>query len=329
MIGNQASVKILADTSLYAKADYSKEIFNYLMSADIIDKNSEAFANVMYDFKMRQTSPVLIKVLSSNKVVLAIGKKAMPRPFKVFREADVKRGASERTPKIFIDCTDIMKLDNGVYKCTNIQVLISYVISAMVYVMYYAIPDKILMNTTITESGANAFIDMMLYLLGYLKVPVTYSDNKEKMAYALAMYYQRAILNKEDSSTIQQMCKKLSKLDNRKADYMSTVWTVFFDEHPGCSLEAFIVEFARVFMNQEPGEKAVNALSVDAVISRWIYSFGPGTVFGLEFFPAFSSIMTDCYVGAYINQQNTIEKVAGNSVATFTNAMLSLGSENA
>ena len=329
MIGNTQKTKVLSDSYLYAKTDYSKEIFNYLMTADIIDKNSEAFADVLYEFTKRQISPVLVKVLKSNKVVLTIGKKAMMRPFKVFREADVKRGADDRVQKIFVDCTDLIVMEGSQYKCKNIQVLISYIINAMTHVMYYAIPDKLLMNTTLTESGSDAFIDMMLYLLGYLKVPVTYADNKDKMAYALAMYYQRCILYKEDSDTIRQICKKLSKLDNRKADYMATVFTSFFNDNPNCSIDAFVVEFARVFMNQQPDEKSETKLTSNAVISRWMYGFGPGTVFGLEFFPAFAAILSDCYVGAYINQQNTIEKIVGNNVAKFTNTLLSLGSDNA
>lgn len=329
MIGNTQKTKVLSDSYLYAKADYSKEIFNYLMTADIIDKNSEAFADVLYEFTKRQISPVLVKVLKSNKVVLTIGKKAMPRLFKVFREADVRRGADDKTQKIFVDCTDLIVMDGSTYKCKNIQVLIAYIISAMTHVMYYAIPDKLLMNSSLTESGTNAFIDMMLYLLGYLKVPITYADNKDRMAYVLAMYYQRCILYKEDSDTVRQICRKLSKLDQRKADYLATVFTSFFNDNPKCSIEAFIAEFARVFMNQESNEKSSMKLTSDAVVSRWMYGFGPGTVFGLEFFPAFAAILSDCYVGAYINQQNTIEKIVGTNVAKFTNTLLSLGSDNA
>ena len=123
------------------------------------------------------------------------------------------------------------------------------------------------------------------------------------MAYVLAMYYQRCILYKEDSDTVRQICRKLSKLDQRKADYLATVFTSFFNDNPKCSIEAFIAEFARVFMNQEANEKSSMKLTSDAVVSRWMYGFGPGTVFGLEFFPAFAAILSDCYVGAYINQQ--------------------------
>ena len=45
-------------------------------------------ADVLYEFTKRQISPVLVKVLKSNKVVLTIGKKAMPRLFKVFIAKD-------------------------------------------------------------------------------------------------------------------------------------------------------------------------------------------------------------------------------------------------
>jgi hypothetical protein len=56
--------------------------------------------------------------------------------------------------------------------------------------------------------------------------------------------------------------------------------------------------------------------------------YGTGTIFGLEIFPAFASMLTDTYVGAYLNNQKTIEKIAGSSMIEFTKVLLSIGAES-
>lgn len=323
------TIKVLSDSYLYGKADYTREIFDYLMSSDIIDKQSDAFSDILYQVKVRQVSPVLLKVLNSNKVILTIGKKAMPRPFKVFRASNVKESKDKQDKKVFIDCTDLIKMDGGVYKCKNIAVLLSYLISAMTYVLYHEMGDKVIRNSTLVQTGSEAFVDMMLYILGYLKVPVTYADNKEKMGYTLAMYYQRCILCKDDMTAISQMSKKVSKLDPKKCEYLDMIFYPFYDGKKFVDINEFIIEFARIFLNQNPGTKDSDRLNVDVLVQRWMYAFGPGTYLGLELFPPFASILTDCYVGAFVNQQNTIEKIVGPNVAEFTNTLLNLGSDNA
>ena len=59
-------------------------------------------------------------------------------------------------------------------------------------------------------------------------------------------------------------------------------------------------------------------ISVDIVVERWMHSYGVGTVFALEYFPAFSSMMTDAYIGGYLNSQKTIEKVCGTSMVNYS-----------
>jgi hypothetical protein len=57
-------------------------------------------------------------------------------------------------------------------------------------------------------------------------------------------------------------------------------------------------------------------------------SFGTGTVFALEIFPAFASMMTDAYVGGYINNQKSIEKIAGTGMTEITKTLLTIGAES-
>ena len=68
--------------------------------------------------------------------------------------------------------------------------------------------------------------------------------------------------------------------------------------------------------------------TVDVFIERWRYLFGRGTQFGAELYPAFATILTNAYSGTYLVNQNTIEKVAGKEMVTFTTTLLSIGRES-
>ena len=156
-------MKQMSDSYLYQVADYGREIYKYLVRAERIDKNSSAFESIAYDVKMRQVSPVILKVLMSSKVVLCIdNNKGMSRAFKVIYANDVKDVNNKKNKKVFIDCTGLIEYDNGKYKCKNIGALLSYIITGMTYVLYYNIPKIIMNDSIIYNSSTNAFIDMMI-----------------------------------------------------------------------------------------------------------------------------------------------------------------------
>ena len=71
----------------------------------------------------------------------------------------------------------------------------------------------------------------------------------------------------------------------------------------------------------------VPKLSTESVVSKWTFVYGRSTPFGLELFPAFATMLSDCYVGAYINNQKTIEKIAGQSMVEFVKSLLAIGAE--
>jgi hypothetical protein len=66
-------------------------------------------------------------------------------------------------------------------------------------------------------------------------------------------------------------------------------------------------------------------LKLDNFVDKWMFLFGMNTVFGMEYFPALSAMLTDAYVGAYINNQKTIEKVVGNILVGYTKEQLERG----
>ena len=159
------------------------------MIAHRVNKKDESFNDIVYDVKRQSIAPVLIKVLLSNKIELLIDTKGVSRAFKVIYSNDPKERNSGKK-KVFIDCTGIIEYENGVYTIKKISHLVSYLVTAMTYIIYYNLPKAILSNNVLMKSSTEAFVDLMLYVLGYLKVPITYSDNKERMSFALAEYYQ-------------------------------------------------------------------------------------------------------------------------------------------
>lgn len=329
-------MKKISDSYLYQTADYNKKIFEYLMSAERVDKNADGFADVVYAIK-KQANAILMKVLLSDKVTLMIdpNNKGVARPFKVIYVKDIKDHKQKR--RVFIDCTGIIsKEDSGEYSCKKIGTMIAYLMGAMTYILYYSNPALVLGNHTIMKNGTGAFVDMAMYVLGYLKVPITYADNKERMSFVLAEYFAYCVAGigmDSKSNYGYNLAKQISGITDKKTcDYLHTLFSFTFADGD-CKIDKFIEKFAEVFLEQTkdaPVHKNRNPLTVEAFSHRWMYAFGPNTFIGLECFVPFAQILTDCYSGAFINQQNTIEKVAGSKVVVaFTNELLKVGSENA
>jgi hypothetical protein len=324
-------MKRISDAYLYQMTDYGKEIFNYLMNAHRVDKSVSGFSDIVYEVKRQAAASILMKVLLSDKVVLLIDSKGMSRAFKVMYHKDPKIGKSVKR-KVFIDCTGIIKYENGVYTCTKVSTLISYLFAAMTYIIYENMPKAIISNNTIMKSGTGAFVDLMLYILSYLKVPVTDADNKEKMSFVLAEYYQVCVVGRENGEMVYNLAKSVSGITEKKTcDHYHILFNSTLT--PECNFNIFLAKFAEVFLGQKEGAvtpKNRAKLTTDSFAQRWMTSYGPSTFLGLEVFVPFSQMLTDVYIGGYLNQQNTIEKVVGGkTIVKFANELLKVGSENA
>ena len=323
-------MKKLSDSCFYDKIDYEKPLFTYLIGAHRVDKESDSFTDIVYDVK-RQASSVLVKVLLSKRVVLLIDQKGISRAFKVIYSNDPKNKMDKQ--KVFIDCTGIITYENGEYKIKKIAYLISYLYTAMTYVIYYNLPKVIISNSVLMKSSTEAFVDLMLYVLGYLKVPITYNDNKERMSFALSEYYQICVVGRENGESVYNLSKSISGIKDKKTcDYLNTIFIPFLTSD--LTFDKFLAKFAEVFLDQDISNDQITPknrakLTTDAFVQRWMYAYGPSTFLSLDCFVPFSQLLTDAYVGAYLNQQNTIEKVVGKNIVTFSNELLKVGSENA
>ena len=127
------------------------------------------------------------------------------------------------------------------------------------------------------------------------------------------MYFTKNILNKEFNESYKAMASKVVDLSEREQDMID----VQMDENDFTTIRLFIEKLAE--MIKVPG------LKVDNVVDKWMYLYGVNTIFALEYFPALSAMLTDAYIGAYINNQKTIEKVVGNVLVKYTKTVIDKG----
>ena len=320
-------MKRMSDSYLYQGSGYSKDLYSFIVGATRLDPTQKDFEDIVYNIRMRQVSPSLVKILLSNRIVLCTdNNRGMSRAFKVFQAVDPKSRVKDDR-KIFIDCTGLIEAKNGTYVCKNISILLSYLVAAMGIGLYYVVPATVMSNSTIVKTATAAFVDMALYTMGFLKVPVTIGDNKAKLSFILAEYFLFNVLQNDNLNTNVSIAKNISGLTTgHEALHMQFADLLV---EGNCNIDQFIRAIQTLFLEQD-GERLKNsAFNTETFVEKWAYLFGPSTYLGLELFTSFSQALTDCFVGSYINQQNTIEKiVGGKNIIKYSNELLKVGSEN-
>lgn len=307
--------KLFSDTYLYRKyPEYDKKMFEFIMGAERIDVNSEAFEDIMIDIKHRKVNDALIKVLKSDNVIIGIKPgKSLPKAFKVFVAKDVRE---DKKLKTFIDVSDCVFMKNGVYVCNHIDWIISYLINAMTSYIYAMLETKFTNNSSIIKYGGDAFVRCFSYIIDRIYKISTVQSSRKKVEYVAALYYQINILGKDYSKnfdSIKTTAMRISKIDTKDANIVD----ILLNDSCFLDIELFAENLARMFKFKD--------LSVSLILEKWMSAFGTGTIFALEFFPAFSMMMTNTYIGGYIDQQNSIEKIAGPSLVEFSKTILQIG----
>lgn len=306
--------KNYSNTYLYTKGEYEKKIFDFIMKSEQINKLDSSFEDIRYEVKRRQVTSVLVKVLDSKNVIILRNDLALPRSFKVFAAKDIK---GDHKMKIFIDASEIIQMIDGRYECTknNIDILISYLLSAMNQLIYYTDPKRILMNNTIISEGTECFADLFTYIMDYLKISGLTSI-KEKCLYLASLYFQICIMGKNgDDEGARNRALKISGISDREAQIVD----MQIDDNAMLNIKFFMETLSKILK--------LDKLTLEAFLDKWVYLYGTGTQFAMELYPAFASMITNAYVGAYLNNQKTIEKVTGKNMVDFTRALFTLGSE--
>lgn len=308
---NGRSVKTFANTYLYNKYPaYEKNILEFIMKGTQISVVDEAFEDIYTDVKKRQISSALLKVLQSKNVILMYDTKPLSKQFKVLYCKDIKNDGKPRT---FIDCSDIITKENGVYKCRDVDMLIAYLADAMIITIYNVVPEKLL-TASVVKSGCQCFTLLFVHILDYLHKISTIPATKSKSIYLCAMYYLVCLAGKDkDEESTRYIARKLADISEREEEIIR----MSIEDNAYLNIKFFVEALAHVLK--------LDKLTVDIIAEKWMYLFGISTVFSLELFPSFCSMIIDAYVGCFINNQKTIEKIAGREMVTFTKLLLDVG----
>lgn len=310
----KTKIKKVSDTYLYGKGEYEKNLYKSFIQSEVIDKNDPSLEDIRYDVRKAQDVNVLLKVFDSNNVVFLINKTPLPRAFKVFAASDIKSG--DKKIKVFIDMTDVIHFQNGKYELRprDLDKLLSYLTTALGYLIYYANPDLLINNSRLLDTGTKAFAELFAYCIDTLRIG-SVDKVREKCLYLGAMYYQLNILCKENTDSIEARAKKISGLTTREVEMID----MLLNKDTFDNINGFINSVSKVLKSE--------GLKLDNFIEKWIFVFGSGTQFATELYPAFSSLLTNAYNGAYLNNQKAIEKVLGKTLVEYTTALLKKGSE--
>lgn len=310
-----AITKTFADSYLYNSAIevYEKNIINFIMHGEEVNKQNSTFEDIRYEVKKRQVTNVLTKVLDSNKVILLMQPKPLPKAFKVFMTKDLK---GDKKNKVFIDA-DVVKLIDGKYMCSNTDILVAYLLNAMNQIIYYTDPKRIVMRGEIIANGADMFSKLFTHIIDYLYKVSSTPNVRDKCLYLSSLYYLVCILKKDINDSNKHICKKISGLSEREEELL----LIQLDQEKAfLNIRYFIEELSKILR--------LPKLTLDAFLEKWLYLYGVGTQFALELYPSFASMITNAYVGCYLNNQKTIEKIVGRDMVDFTNAIFRVGEES-
>lgn len=303
-------VKNYNNTYLYNANDtYQKIIMEYIMKADRIDQNGDQFESIRYDLTKRQITSDLTKVLLDNHIVLMrFTQKVIPKGLKIFTAKDIK---TDRKLKIFIDCSEF-KLVDGQWRTNYIDVFVSYLVSAMMQLIYYTDPNRLLMNSSLINYARGSFSTLFSYIVDYLYKINNIESMRNNCLYISALYFTNGICNLPLTDSHYTAARSIAGISERQADMIH----MHIDENSFNDIKTFVDTLSRVLK--------ISKMTLDVIIERWIFLFGSGTLFALELFPAFSSMLSDAYCGSYINNQKTIEKIVGKNMVDYTKQLLTI-----
>jgi len=306
-------MKRLSDSYIYGIGEYEKNLFKFFMQSEIMDKTDKSFDDIRYEVKRGQQS-VLLKTFDSDNVVFLYNTTPLPRALKVFAAQDIKTG--DKKMRVFVDMSDaVVKKDgNYVLRPGSLDRVLSYLTSALAHLIYYADPSRIVNNSSLTEHGTEAFAKLFSHIIDLLRIGAV-DKLREKCLYLGSVYYQVNILCKDFSDSVENRAKKISRLNSRDIEMIE----VYLDTDTFKDINSFIQSVSKVIK--------ADGLKVDNFIEKWMTTYGPGTQFAVELFPSFSTLLTNAYNGAYLNNQKQIEKITGQSMVNYSVSLLRLGSD--
>lgn len=307
---NAVKPKTYADCLLYRQyPKYNAILMEAIMHSDRLDKNEKGFEQVVYEIKRAHTDASVIKVLESDNSVLYYPGKAMYKPFKVFCAKDLK---DNRKIKAFIDVSNIVTKEVDGFR-VNEMTLLSHLINAK-FAMYYTVSPKTINRTALKLGALNCFSMLFTHVIDYVANISRIDYAKDKCLYLSSRYFGQAVMGLEEDEA-RVTSRKISGItEPKESRYDFMVERYSEEQNPFLNIKAFVKLIANEFK--------IESLTLDIVAEKWMYLYGQGTVFALEFYPALAAMLTDAYTGAYVNQQKTIETICNKHLISFAEEVI-------
>lgn len=309
-VPGQKDLKSYSDSYLYSKYPmYSKKLTAAIMQDPMIDKATDAFADVELEIKRTRVSEGLLRILKSPNTVLLDCDDPLPKAFKVFCARDFK--SNDRKLKVFIDCSGVItKAKTSSALIVDDMKLVSYLVNAAVCMVYHRQYQKIQRQNNIVVGAATCFAKCFTFVIDYLTKVSIQETSKAKVLYLSAMYFLQGVMGFDDEKS-HPIAKKIAEISDREADMLNLLMDKATrvqdkskaDTNPYDNIKSFVSALREVMHFN------AHTVTLDTVVERWMSQYGVGTVLAMEYFPAFSAMMTDCYNGAYLNNQRSIENV--------------------
>lgn len=219
--------------------------------------------------------------------------------------------------KVFINIQSCMNEDG---KLSNPEYLVAYLTTAIVNLMYYKMPQKLFSSTSANSEAADCFCKLLTYVVDFMAKISVMGNTKNKCQYLAYKYFYNNIATTFDKNheplegftpSVRSRAIRNTEISDREAQILDNL----VEDKDCIDIKAFIEALSECL-------KLPN-LNLDNFTEKWMYLLGgPQTAFGLEYFPNFSTIITDAYTGVYLNNQKTIEKICGTSMIGYAKNVL-------
>ena len=323
-VDNKSLIKQYSDCYLYnsVKKQVEPNLMKFIQTSVEVDKSTESFQRTVVEaMKYRRTDNSIIKVLMSDNVVLLMSNNNLPLPrsFKVFVSKDIRTGHDINKRKAFIDVTSVITYKDGEYTIREreLDILITYITSAMHQFIYYGDPKMILMDRDILVSGAKCFAMLYKDIVNYLLKISVNGNLSGKVLYLAAIYYFVNLLKKDMTESYYNIAKKIAKLDSEE-EYEITMMQ-FGGLQNMTDIKIFTTKIAEICGN--------TSMTLNVFVDKWTYRFGPGTQYAMELYPAFANMLINASSGQYLNNSASISNICGTDMVVFYKAGLRIGNE--
>ena len=317
--------KSYSDTYLYQQHPiYTKTLTDAIMKDPIIDKSSNMFSDVLYVIKRAKISENIVTVLNSKNTILLDCVNPLPKAFKVFCASDIK--SKERDMKIFIDCTGVIeKNKSGSAYNVDESKLLSYLINGTVTMVYHKAINKILNRTSMVNIATEAYAKCFTQVVDYLAKVSIQESSRISVLYLTSMFFTISVLNLSEDRA-KSIATKIAGISNREAAMLDMLMERNSISKGDAKNEANPYENIKTFIAAMRETLHLNkkVISTDMIVERWMMLYGSSTVFAMEYFPHFSAMITDAYIGAYLNKQKAIEKVCGTAMINYSKEVIGL-----